>query len=167
MLRREGEYKPPGKLIGVTSPTLYLGTGVSLFIAGVVLLAVVLIAPMQRTRRHPEDPHLRRAITGAGGMVTAVAGAAMFVVGYRRRKRLAREGRTAQAVVIGRWWSRWGGKANHYHVAYEFVAQLPDGSTPSVACRISNKKLYDQVQIGDEFTVRYLPSNLRVGDPEH
>jgi len=166
MLRREGEYKPPGKLIGVISPTLYLGPGAILFIGGVVLLALVLIAPMQRIRRHPEDPR-DRSVEIAGGMVWAAVGAGMLGVGYRRRKRLNREGRTAQAVVIGRWWSRWGGRGPHHHVAYEFVAQLPDGSTPTVACRVSNKKLYDQVQIGDKFTVRYLPSNLRVGEPEH
>ncbi|MCX5644985.1 MAG: DUF3592 domain-containing protein [Phycisphaerae bacterium] len=98
-------------------------------------------------------------------MAWAVVGASLFGVGYRQRKRLAREGQTTQAEVIGRWWSRWGGRGPHHHVAYEFVAQLPDGSTLTVACRVFGKKHYDQLQIGDKFTVRYLPSNLRVGEP--
>jgi hypothetical protein len=84
------------------------------------------------------------------------------LVGYRQGKRLAREGRTAQAVVIGRWWQWWAARNHHYFVAYEFVAHLPDGSTPTVACRLCNKKLYDQLRIGDKFTVRYLPLNLTI-----
>jgi hypothetical protein len=159
MVRGEGEYKPPGKLIGVISPTLYLGLGAILFLGGIVLLAGALIAPMQHNRTD-------RIVTGAGGMAWAVVGAGMLGVGYRQCKRLAREGRTAQAEVIGRWWSRWGGRGPHHHVAYKFVTQLPDGSTPTVACRMSGKKLYDRLQIGDKFTVRYLPSNLRVGEFE-
>jgi hypothetical protein len=158
-MSRHGEYKPPDKLIGVISPKSYLGPGVVLFLAGVVLLAPVLIAPTQRSRRE-------QIARGAGGMAWAVVGACMFGVGHVQRKRLAREGRTAQAEVIGRWWSRWGGRGPRHHIAYKFVAQLPDGSTATVACRVSGKKLYDQFQIGDKFTVRYLPSNLGIGEPE-
>ena len=156
-LRHEGEYKPPGKLIRVGSPTLWLYPGAILFLGGVVLLALVLIVPTLRHRAN-------RIGTGAGGVAWAAVGAGLFGVGYRQRKRLAREGRTAQAEVIGRWWSRWGGRGPHHHVAYEFVAQLPDGSTLTVGCCVPGKKFYDRLQIGDKFTVRYLPSNLRVGE---
>ena len=157
MFRREGEYKPPCKLITVISPTLYLGPGAIVFLSGIVLLALVLIDPTHRFNS-------RRDRIDMGAAAMAVAGACIFGVGYIQRKRLAREGRTAQAEVIGRWWSRWGGRGPHHHVAYKFVAQLPDGSTPTVACCVSGKKVYDRLQIGDKFTVRYLPSNLRIGE---
>jgi hypothetical protein len=162
MVGREGEYKPPGKLIRVGSPTLYLGIGAILFIGGVVLLALVLNVPMHRF-----DSRRDWILAEAGGGAWVALGACIFGVGYRQRKRLAREGRTAQAEVIGRWWNPWAGKGPHYFVGYKFVAELPDGSTPTVACRVSGKKHYDRLQIGDKFTVRYLPSNLKVEELEH
>ena len=71
----------------------------------------------------------------------------------------------AQAEVIGRWqqW-RWT-KFHQYYIAYGFVAQLPNGTTLVVACRMADATLYHQFKIGDEFTVRYLPANLRIGAP--
>ncbi len=159
--RKKGEYRPPGKLIGVICPLLYLGPGVFLFLAGVVLVTLALVLPMQHTRRHPEDPHLQRILTGTVGGVVATTGAGAFLAGYRQCRRLAREGRTAQAVITGRW-RRW---QNQYYIAYEFMAQLPDGTTPTVVCRISDKELYDRFEIGDQLTVRYLPSDLRIGEP--
>lgn len=166
MFRREGEYKPPGKLIRVSSPKFNITAGVMLFFAGVLLLAVSLTIPTRRTRRHPEDPRLRRVVMVAVTGIVAAAGVGIFVVGYQQGKLLVREGLTAQAEVIGRWWKWWAGRGHHYFVAYEFVVQLPDGSTATIRCQVNSKRLYDQLKIGDKFVVRYLPSNLTVGECE-
>jgi hypothetical protein len=132
-----------------------------MFVGGVVVLALASMRPMERSRRHPEDPRLHRVVTAAMGGVLAAVGAGLVLVGGRQRGRLVREGRVAPALVTG----RWRGWRNEYWVSYAFVARLPDGTTPTVICRMSDQALYDRLVVGDTFMVWYVPSDCRIGKP--
>jgi hypothetical protein len=162
-IHKRSGHEPPADLIPVESPGSRLFLGAVILFGGVVLLAFAPIAPMWRL----ENPRLARVGMGAAGGIIAVAGVCLFVTGYQQRERLAREGRTAQAVVTAQWGSSSPWVKHPGYIAYRFVAQFPDGSTRTVACRgsMGYEKLYRKLEIGDEFTVRYLPSDLRIGEP--
>ncbi len=165
MFENRGEYRPPDKLIRVTSPTMTLIVGSVIIVTGIIFVVVALTSDLEARRRRHQNVRLIRISAVAVGAATMTAGASIVVVGSRRRRRLLCEGRTAQAEVIGRWqqW-RWT-KFHQYYVAYGFVARLPDGTMSVVGCRMADATIYHQLRIGDEFTVRYLPSNLRIGAP--
>ena len=163
MFEGKGEYQPPDTLIHVTSPTRTLIWGSVIIVVGIIFVAVALTEDLEARRRRHQNVRLIRAGATATGVATMAAGAGILALGCRRRRRLLSEGRTAQAEVIGRW-QRWPWtKLHQYYIAYGFVAQLPDGTTSVVACRMADATLHYQLRIGDEFTVRYLPSNLRIG----
>ncbi len=165
MFENRGEYRPPDKLIRVTSPTKTLIVGSVIIVTGIIFVGVALTEDLEARRRWHQNVRLIQISALAVGVATMTAGAGIAVVGSRRRRRLLCEGRTAQAEVVGRWqqW-RWT-KFHQYYVAYGFVAQLPDGTASVVGCRMADPTLYHQFKIGDEFTVRYLPLNLRIGAP--
>ena len=165
MFEGKGEYKPPDKLIHVTSPRMTIIWGAVIIVVGVMFVVVALTEDLEARRRRHQNVRLIRAGAAATGVVTMAAGASILAVGCRRRRRLLCEGRVAQAEVIGRW-QRWPWtKFHQYYIAYGFVAQLPDGTTSVVACRMADATLHYQLRIGDEFAVRYLPSNLHIGAP--
>jgi hypothetical protein len=165
MFEGKGEYEPSDKLIHVTSPTMTLIWGSAIIVTGIIFVVVALTSDMEARRRRHQNLRLIRASAVAVGVVTMTAGAGILALGCRRRQRVLCEGRTAQAEVIGRW-QRWQLTRFHqYYIAYGFAAQLPDGTTSVVGCRMADATLHYQLRIGDEFAVRYLPSNLHVGAP--
>ncbi len=165
MFEGKEEYKPPDKLIHVTSPSMTLIWGSVIIGLGIIFVVVALTEDLEARRRRHQNVRLIRASAVAVGVVTMAAGAGILAVGCRRRRQLLYEGRVAQAEVIGRW-QRWPWtKLHQYYIAYGFVAQLPDGTTSVVGCRMADARLHYQLRIGDEFAVRYLPSNLRLGAP--
>ena len=163
MFEGKDEYQPPDKLIHVTSPTRTLIWGAVIVVVGIIFVVVALTSDMDARRRRHQNVRLIRASAVATGVVTMAAGAGILAVGCRRRRRLLSEGRVAQAEVIGRWQRLPWTKFHQYYIAYGFAAQLPDGTTSVVACRMADATLHSRLRIGDEFTVRYLPSNLRIG----
>ncbi len=165
MFEGKEEYKPPDKLIRVTSPTTTIIWGAVIIGLGTIFVVVALTEDLEARRRRHQNVRLIRAGAVATGVVTMAAGAGILAMGRRRRRRLLCEGRVARAEVIGRW-QRWPWtKFHQYYIAYGFVAQLPDGTTSVVACRMADARLHYQLRIGDEFAVRYLPSNLHIGAP--
>jgi hypothetical protein len=165
MFESKQEYRPPDTLIRVRPPAMTIIVGAVIIVTGIIFVVVALTEDLEARRRRHQNVRLIRIGFVAAGVVTMTTGAGIVAVGRQRRRRLLREGRWAQAEVIGRWqqW-RWT-KFHQYYVAYGFVAQLPDGTMAVVGCWIADATLYHQLRIGDEFTVQYLPSNLRIGTP--
>ncbi len=165
MFEGKEEYQPPDKLIRVTSPRTTIIWGAVIIVTGIIFVVAALTSDLEARRRRHQNVRLIRAGAVATGAVTMAVGAGILAVGCRQRRRLLCEGRVAQAEVIGRW-QRWPWtKFHQYYIAYGFVAQLPDGTTSVVGCRMADATLYHQLRIGDGFTVRYLPSNLRIAAP--
>ncbi len=165
MFEDKGEYKPADKLIRVTSPRTIIIRGSVIIVVGIIFVVVALTDNLEARRRRHQNVRLIRAGAVATGAATMAVGASILAVGCRRRRWLLCEGRVARAEVIGRW-QRWPWtKFHQYYIAYGFVAQLPDGTTSIVACRMADARLHYQLRIGDEFAVRYLPSNLHIGTP--
>ncbi len=165
MFEGKEEYRPPDKLIRVISPRMTIIWGAVIIVVGIMFVGVALTEDLEARRRRHQNVRLIRVSAAATGVVIMTAGASILAMGCRRRRRLLCEGRVAHAEVIGRW-QRWQWTEFHQHyIAYGFVAQLPDGTTSVVACRMADATLHYQLRIGDAFAVRYLPSNLRIGAP--
>ncbi len=136
-----------------------------IIVTGIIFVVVALTDDLEARRQRHQNVRLIQAGAVATGMVTMAGGGSILAMGCRRRRRLLCEGRVAQAEVIGRW-QRWQWTEFHQHyIAYGFVAQLPDGTTSVVACQMADATLHYQLRMGDEFAVRYLPSNLHIGAP--
>ncbi|MCL5278604.1 MAG: hypothetical protein M1376_01700 [Planctomycetes bacterium] len=165
MFEGKGEYQPPGQLIRVISPRTTIIWGAVIIVVGIIFVVVALTEDLEARRRRHQNVRLIRAIGVATGAVTMAAGAGILAVGCRRCRRLRHEGRVAQAEVIGRWQRRPWTRFHQHYIAYGFVALLPDGTTSVVGCRMADATLHYQLRVGDQFAVRYLPSNLHIGAP--
>ncbi|MFZ6028871.1 MAG: DUF3592 domain-containing protein [Chloroflexota bacterium] len=77
-------------------------------------------------------------------------------------KRLHTEGRQAEATVFARWQSKDSDGDLTYFVAYAYHAASKPGQRQLVTRSEENSTLYQQYQIGDRLTVRYLPQKPSV-----
>jgi len=120
-----------------------------------------------QTEFGPPNLLLNLGVAGIAGLFILI-GLVLLYTGSKTMNQLSQlraHGRQTEAVVFDRWKEKDSDGDPTYLVAFAFKVPTPNGGQRVISHAEQNVSLYKKYNIGDAFTIRYLPEDPSVCQP--